>query len=715
MLRNEQTSPAELGDQLFSVNNDSIDGDGIVTILPILPSVINGTEKNDKLRGTAVDDTINGLGGDDNLYGEDGNDTLNGGDGNDYLTGGVGVDTFNGGSGIDTVYFSDEIAPVEVDLSKGIAIQIIANGTQIAETLNSIEQITGTDFDDLIIGDDRINTLSGGDGDDTIKGRGGGDRLVGGKGNDTLQGGAGNDTMNGGLGRDSFDGGMGSDLVNFSREEAGIEADLNEGIARLVTVDGIPFTEALVSVERVVGTSFDDTLIGDDQINTLSGADGDDTIYGGDGGDRVVGGADNDTLFGGDGNDYLNGGTGIDLLDGGTGIDTADFRQEESAITADLGQETVTYTTKDGTVVTESIRNIERVIGTDFDDVLRGDTNSNLLNGWLGNDTLIGGAGNDTLNGGLGIDFLDGGEGVDTADFRLEESAIAVDLTQETATYALPDGTIGTETIRDIERVVGTQFDDTLIGDAENNTLRGWYGNDTLIGGDGNDALRSGYGIDSLNGGEGVDTADFQERESGVFVNLLQNSYTTTAENGSLASGSIFNIERVVGTDHADAIAGDTENNQLYGRDGNDILWGGDGDDVLTGGNGDDILRGSFGDDILTGGVGIDLLSGGANADTFVFESLNGSRDAILDFVSGEGDRIQVSAAGFGGDLVQGVLAADQFVLGSAAQTAQQRFIYDQSTGALAFDVDGSGGQMAVQFASLSAGTSLTSNDFVIV
>jgi len=84
----------------------------------------------------------------------------------------------------------------------------------------------------------------------------------------------------------------------------------------------------------------------------------------------------------------------------------------------------------------------------------------------------------------------------------------------------------------------------------------------------------------------------------------------------------------------------------------------------------------------------------------------------ITDFSVAD-DTIQLQNAVFTG-LLGGTLGANQFVIGAAAQDADDRIVYDNTTGALSFDVDGTGGTAAVQFAQVSAGLALTNNDFLV-
>jgi Ca2+-binding RTX toxin-like protein len=89
--------------------------------------------------------------------------------------------------------------------------------------------------------------------------------------------------------------------------------------------------------------------------------------------------------------------------------------------------------------------------------------------------------------------------------------------------------------------------------------------------------------------------------------------------------------------------------------------------------------------------------------------------DTITDFQVGE-DLLCFSARGFGGDLLKrSVLDESQFTLGTAATTQSDRFIYDNTTGALFFDVDGTDANQQVQIANLQAGLALNNTDIYIM
>lgn len=138
-----------------------------------------------------------------------------------------------------------------------------------------------------------------------------------------------------------------------------------------------------------------------------------------------------------------------------------------------------------------------------------------------------------------------------------------------------------------------------------------------------------------------------------------------------------------------------------------------DGNVVGTPSN-DDLVAGA-GNDSLTGGLGNDTLTGGEGSDRFVFNSPSEGVDTITDFDEFGGDRIAVSAAGFGAGLIAGNLDFNQFTLGAAATDPNQRFIYGINDGNLFFDADGSGPIAQVQIATLSGGTGLSSFSIIVL
>jgi Ca2+-binding RTX toxin-like protein len=128
--------------------------------------------------------------------------------------------------------------------------------------------------------------------------------------------------------------------------------------------------------------------------------------------------------------------------------------------------------------------------------------------------------------------------------------------------------------------------------------------------------------------------------------------------------------------------------------------------------SGDDVLRGSTGNDVLNGGLGNDTLVGGAGQDTFVLSTAATARnlDTILDFSPAE-DKIMLLT---GQNVYSRPLPADAFAFANAVVDSHTRVIYDQETGAVWYDSDGSGSAAAVQVAIIGQGLSCSANNFML-
>jgi serralysin len=355
----------------------------------------------------------------------------------------------------------------------------------------------------------------------------------------------------------------------------------------------------------------------------------------------------------------------------------------------------------------------DRIIGNTADNRLDGDYGKDSLSGASGNDTLIGGVGNDWLDGGAGADLMDGGADWDVVSYRSATSGVTVDLTTNANS-----GAAAGDTIRNVEVLQGSNANDMLTGIDRGNghgvqlygedgddALIGKGGGDALFGGAGNDWLDGGPGGDLLDGGAGWDVLSYQSATSGVVVDLTSNA------NGGAATGDVIsNVEVVQGTNLDDTLVGKDNGGgngvQLYGEGGSDTLLGKGGGDYLFGGAGNDTLDSGFGCDVLIGGSGADQFN-------FMTALGAGNMDTIQDFSVAEGDRIVLSRSVFM-DVGTGPLSSTYFNLG-AATSFDHHILYDQGTGELFYDVDGSGGAAAIKFAAVSAGTALSAAHFFIV
>lgn len=527
-----------LGGADIVTNIESLDGTGFNDILIGNSGInnLNGGSGVDYIEGAAGLDSLNGGSGNDtigyklstsgvninlttgvgtdgfgntenltafeNIYGSAYNDTLTGNSGSNVLTGGAGNDTIDGGASNDSIMYEDAASGINVNLAANTA----SDGDGGTDTLYNIERVFGSLYADTITADSLDNYLDGKAGNDSLYGADGADTLLGGSGNDLI------------------DGGNGADTVSYTIATSGVAVNLTTGIAN----DGDGGTDTLTSVETVIGSSFNDVIIGDSLANTMQGENGDDRFYGaggndiiyggngsdtadyrtaasaitvtlvsgyfsvtdGDGGtdtlyqlENVFGSAYNDVIAGTTGDNFMSGGAGNDSMNGNNGIDTLSYLEASSAVTVNL----MTGTASDGDGGTDSILNIENIIGSNYDDIITGFNFGN---------QLYGGAGNDILNGNNGTDLLDGGDGVDTASYSSAAAARTINLAGGTAT-----GTSTAHTLVNIENVVGSNYNDTITGNAQANKIEA---------GDGNDNLYGAGGLDILTGGSGADTFIFE-------------------------------------------------------------------------------------------------------------------------------------------------------------------------------------------------------------
>ncbi|MCW5734040.1 MAG: PQQ-dependent sugar dehydrogenase [Enhydrobacter sp.] len=397
----------------------------------------------------------------------------------------------------------------------------------------------------------------------------------------------------------------------------------------------------------------------------------------GDDGDTIDGGAGQDELYGGAGDDVLKGGAGNDLLFGGLGVDAASYAGASAGVNVSLALAGAQDTLSAGS---DALSAIENLIGSSFADALRGDGNANLLAGGDGDDTLVGALGDDVLQGGAGNDLLNGNGGFDTAAYADAEAGVTVRVGRA---GAQDTGGAGQDTLIKIESLLGSGFDDRLIGDAGANTLSGGggddrlsgdAGDDRLFGGDGDDLLEGLAGNDLLVGGAGLDMASYGAAAAGVIVDL---AVATAQDTGGAGSDTLQGVEDLRGSRFADQLGGDEKANRLFGEDGVDMLFGQAGDDVLDGGAGDDTLKGGPGADLLKGGDGADDLNGGPGAD-----QLNGGAGDDVLAGSGENDVLLGLAGndalngGAGQDKLTGGIGDDTFLvakLGDSTTAAPDR------------------------------------------
>ena len=214
-----------------------------------------------------------------------------------------------------------------------------------------------------------------------------------------------------------------------------------------------------------------------------------------------------------------------------------------------------------------------------------------------------------------------------------------------------------------------------------------------------------------IHDGGGLDTFDASEQTLDLNIDLTPGSWIYAGEK----TAHLALNDDLTPTHGQMFIGYGTQIENAKGGTGNDTIKGNSADNHLFGFDGDDYLDGGAGNDQLEGGRGADTLTGGKGADTFIFASpLDGKADTILDFNFNEGDVLQLDHNIFTA-LQSGTLAADQFVLGKAAQDANDHLIYDRATGELAYDPDGSGAAAAVTIARLGANHDLENTNIHII
>lgn len=330
--------------------------------------------------------------------------------------------------------------------------------------------------------------------------------------------------------------------------------------------------------------------------------------------------------------------------------------------------------------------------------------------GGSGNDEIYGNWYDNTLWGNSGDDYLFGDHGID---------------------YIY--GSIGADTIY-------TGWDsDWAYGDEGNDFIDGWRGSDRLFGGDGNDTINGGPGTDRIQGDDGDDTLNGEDDADKIFggngndtISGGTGDDTLFGQGGNDTIRGNADSDILYGGGGNDTLLGDAGIDFLFGDDGDDTLYGGDGGDTLHGGSGldrlyggndndalhggedGDILKGGAGNDALNGGLGLDTLAGEAGDDIFVFDSVldAANADRITDF--GNGDDIFNLAQAIFAELSVGTLGTSAFHIGSQANDADDRIIYNSATGEIFYDSDGTGGAAQILFAQVDALTDLTAADFIV-
>lgn len=547
-------------------------------------------------------------------------------------------------------------------------LSTLASGT-------TFNQVYGGDGNDTVNGTAVADHATGYFGNDLLHGNGGKDVMYGGSGNDTMDVGAGNAYLSGDVGNDSLTGGLGNDTM------AG--GDGND------TINGAALVSTTVTnyIETDKGGNGNDSITAASfTTGTIAGATITNYIYGGAGNDTITGAA---AFAGTTVKDKMIGGAGADSFVGGAsngGNETVSYEDSTWGVSINLATPLVagTFATAGVSEANDitlhyGLSSSHQVLATAAGDRISGIEN---LTGSAYRDNLVGDLVANRLNGGLERDTLDGGG------------------TSTNTAY----GTAGAS------------------GNTGNDTILGGAGKDTIVMHNGSQAVSGTSTGDVIDGGQdlvGDNTIDFSKvfspTTTGVTVNL-SNTYAVGGFqvnfSGLAGSGTINNVDNVIGTDFNDTITA---------ASGGKITAGLGADTILS-------ATGSGTADTLVGGAGNDTydLSGSQQRDAISVTATSGTVangvDQIIGFDQATHDQIYVKLSDFGitgiattnasagavvssslytanygvalntagtHNLTSITLNALDIVNGTAANAAHAQFIYNDATGDLSFDSDG--------------------------
>lgn len=289
---------------------------------------------------------------------------------------------------------------------------------------------------------------------------------------------------------------------------------------------------------RVVGA-----IYGNGGGDLIQGGAGLEEVYGGNGNDVILGRGGIDELYGDGGRDVVRGGQGGDFLNGGSGDqDWLDYRFSDGLVNVNLG----TGYAIGGDASGDEFINFERLIGSSMNDTLTGDVGDNVIRGDNGDDFIRAGSGDDLIAGGRGADNMLGSSGVDTLDYRTSNARVIVNL----ATGNAGSGDAEGDTFTGFENVIGSAFNDILVGSSGTNVLTGGAGADGF-------EFRSSPSspVDTIT--DFTAGQDVIRLESAAFTAILQG-------NGALLGGYFKANAAGVATDANDRILYDTTDGRLF-------------------------------------------------------------------------------------------------------------------------------------------------------
>ena len=516
------------------------------------PGNITGTVGADIIIGTAANQGISGFPGNDVLIGDHNQVHEDSGTGNNSFANAINIDGSAFWSTQPNPDISDYSVPYTTIMATGggefdfFEVTVGIGGTITLDVDYAFGSHGGPAFDSEISLFDSIGTLVPGGHNDE----------------------GGNE--NGGLG--SFG--------NTNRDSYLTHTN-NTGSVQTYFIRVEQFNDSVISVGSTYLLNVSVTGHANDNIYSI----GADTINGGEGDDIIYGMEGDDILNGDAGDDLIEGGLGADTMDGGTGTgDIVSYSSSSAAVSINL----LTNTISGGDATGDTIVNLENIIGSAFDDFLRGiGTGTYSIRAGAGNDQI-------TSSGATSVERFFGEAGNDRIEFQADI---------DPAGYRFDGGT-GTDTLELFGSGASTNFQASTITSMENlNILASAGSNYDVLFRD------SQFGFTTVTNGAHVgQTHQVTIQMFGTFIlDISGVTFTGFTEPGDQVN--IFgdgSVENITG-------ASNVANN----------IDGGDGDDTIEGGALGDTLNGGGGNDIIDSGEGVDIVNGDAGDDTVRLSALN--------------------------------------------------------------------------------------------
>jgi Ca2+-binding RTX toxin-like protein len=542
IINANDTTRVNSGDPIGQVRLDMSDGNRIDVNLATRTINNDGFGNSETIGGTGPVWEVRGSGGDDIFVGSDNAESYRYTGGNNDLSGGLGFDRLR--------YDSSGVASVVIDAAAGVVSGTFDGGGTFTDTISGFERLRGSNGDDTIIGEATVGNR--------YEGRGGADSFVHLGGDDTIGDfNAGEDTLVvrvAGLDQAAVDAAMAA----ATDAPGDVSGSFSEG-AR-VTFGGSTVTFAGLTVADLAGA--DVQFVAPSGANPINGTDDDDNLVGTAGDDLITTG--NASLNG----DFVEGSAGNDTIDmsgndGTDGFVTLGYGALNSGIFVSIDGAANTGTVDKGANGTDTLVGVAQPLFAGFG------------NGGLG---VLGTSSNDSFTLAPGADQwmqVRGGDGADSYEIN-GDGPVRLDFAFTGATGGaqvnLATGAIADDGFGNAETITGT-----------NNIweVRGTANADAITGGAADESFISRGGDDTIDGGGGFDRLRYDRSGAGSASVDLAAGTATGSWDGVAFTNTISNIEWVRGSNSADTLAGDTNDNRLDGRGGTDTFVHVGGNDTI--------------------------------------------------------------------------------------------------------------------------------------